>query len=112
MSSLQNINECPDCYSILTQCIIENIHIKDLIMLCNKSDCDCYSNTNNPHYAMIPTCNICQFVYYNTRLQEHINNTFHCSNKHCNKTYFTNDTSNLILLIDDDFEKYLIKKYT
>ena len=63
MSSLQNINECPDCYSILTQCIIENIHIKDLIMLCNKSDCDCYSNTNNPHYAMIPTCNIYVNLY-------------------------------------------------
>ena len=73
-------------------------------MLCNKSDCDCYSNTNNPHYAMIPTCNICQFVYYNTRLQKYINNTFHCSNKHCNKTYFKNDTSTLILLVDDDFD--------
>jgi hypothetical protein len=107
-----NFYECPNCSDILLKCIVNDIHIKDLIMLCNKSNCDCYKNIKNSHYALIPVCDSCGFIYYNHQLQECISKSFHCTNENCGKTYVKDNDDIFTPSQDDDFEKYLIKKYT
>ena len=104
--------KCPDCSGILLKCFIKDIHIKDLIMLCNKSDCDCYYNKKNPHYALIPFCKICEFIFYNIKLQDCMLNSYHCTNNDCSQTYIKNKNKTFSLLSNDNYEKYLIKKYT